>query len=47
VYGHRGRAWQVTRIRAGFHKRGTDGAADAARAELAKVVARFAQKLIE
>jgi hypothetical protein len=47
LWGHRGRQWYVTRIQPGFHRRGTDGAADAARAELVKVVADFAQKLIE
>lgn len=47
LYGHYERAWYVTRFQAGFHQRGTDGAADEVQAEMVKVVADFAQKLIE
>lgn len=47
LYGHRGSAWHVTKIRAGFHKRGTDGAADAVTTEIIKVVEDFAQRLIQ
>jgi hypothetical protein len=46
LYGQRKKTWYVTKIRPGFHKRGTDGAADAVVAELDKVVADFAQRLI-
>lgn len=46
LYGRRGRTWYVTRIRAGFHKRGTDGAADRVVTEIGKVVEDFTEKLI-
>lgn len=38
--------WHVTNIRPGFHQRGTERAADAVVAQLDKVVADFAQRLI-
>lgn len=37
--------WAVTKIRAGFHERGTRGAADRAAAELGKVLDDFADRL--
>lgn len=46
LYGKRGGAWYVTSIRPGFHKRGTDGAADAVTTEIVKVVEDFAKRLI-
>lgn len=43
----RKKKWYVTRVRAGFHKRGTEMAADNAVEALGQVVDRFAAKLIE
>ncbi|MCW2768473.1 MAG: hypothetical protein JWO11_4432 [Nocardioides sp.] len=37
--------WTVTRIRSGFHKRGTDGAADEAERQLSTVLGDFASRL--
>lgn len=38
--------WYVTKVRAGFHERGTESAADEAIAQLDKVVRDFTRKLI-
>lgn len=38
--------WAVTAVRGSFHKRGTDGAADEAEREMAKVLADLAERLI-
>jgi hypothetical protein len=38
--------WAVTRVRGGFHERGTDQAAEHARQEVLAVVKDFAQRLI-
>lgn len=42
-----GNPWAVTRVRGGFHKRGTDRAADEAERELSRVLDEFAHKLLE
>lgn len=42
----RKKRWYVTRIRPGFHKRGTESAMDAAREGLLQVVKDYADKLI-
>lgn len=39
--------WAVTSIRAGFWKRGTDGAADEAEKEVTRVVDEFAKRLVK
>lgn len=39
--------WTITKIRAGFHERGTDKAADAAERELTKVLDDFASRLLK
>lgn len=39
--------WAVTRVRGGFHERGTDQAAEFARQEVLEVVEDFAQRLIK
>lgn len=39
--------WAVTTVRGGFHKRGTDHAADEAEKQMDSVVADFAEKLIK
>ncbi|MEU7904108.1 hypothetical protein [Actinoplanes sp. NPDC049118] len=39
--------WSMTRIRAGFHRRGTDGAADEAAREIGKVLDDFASRLLK
>lgn len=44
VFGNRN-VWALTKIRAGFHKRGTDNAADEAVKQLAAVVEDFAHRL--
>lgn len=46
LYGRRAATWYVTRIRPGFHKRGTDKAADQVVEQLDLVVREFTQKLI-
>jgi hypothetical protein len=46
VYGNRN-AWTLTKIRAGFHKRGTDNAADEAVRQMDAVVRDFAARLIK
>lgn len=38
--------WAVTKIRAGFHKRGTADAADEAEREISKVAASLAERLV-
>lgn len=38
--------WSVTKIRGGFHQRGTDGAMDEAAQELVKVIDDFAHRLV-
>jgi len=38
--------WAVTRIAGGYHKRGTDDAADQAEAEMVKVIADLSQRII-
>jgi hypothetical protein len=45
-YGNRNK-WYVTKVRAGFHERGTERAGDEAVAALAEVVRDFSQKLIQ
>lgn len=37
--------WSVTKIRPGFHRRGTDGAMDAAQAEMENVINEYAHRL--
>jgi len=39
-------AWSVTTVKGGFHRRGTDHAADAAEREMSKVLDDFASRLI-
>ena len=46
LWGRRAQTWYVTSIRAGFHRRGTDGASDQMVAELDLVVREFTRKLI-
>jgi hypothetical protein len=46
VYGRRRRKWSTTRVRGGFHRRGTDNAADLAEKEMSIVLRDFAAKLI-
>lgn len=46
LWGRRLDRWYVTKIRAGFHRRGTDKAADQVVAELDQVVREFTKKLI-
>lgn len=43
----RKKRWYVTKIRGGFHERGTDQAMDAAAREMAEVVQDFAARLIK
>lgn len=47
VHGRRARRWTVTRVRGGFHRRGTDDAADQAEKEMSIVLRDFAAKLIK
>jgi hypothetical protein len=39
--------WAVTTVRGGFHRRGTDSAADAAEREMDKVLREFSARLIK
>lgn len=39
--------WTVTSIRPGFHRRGTDGAMDAAQAEMENVINEYARRLVD
>lgn len=39
--------WSVTKIRAGFHRRGTDHAIDHAKKELVKVIDDYARRLVK
>jgi hypothetical protein len=42
-----GNPWSTTKVKGGFHRRGTDHAADRAEEQMAKVLETFAQDLIE
>jgi hypothetical protein len=44
--GRQANPWSVTSVRGGFHRRGTDRAADAAEDEMIKVISDLADRLI-
>lgn len=46
VYGRR-RNWKTTRVRGGYHQRGTDHAADEVQEQMSTVLREFAAKLIK
>jgi len=46
IFGNR-KTWALTKIRPGFHKRGTDNAADEAAQQMDEVVREFAARLIK
>jgi hypothetical protein len=46
IFGNRN-AWALTKIRPGFHKRGTDNALDEATKQMGEVVRNFSARLIK
>lgn len=46
-FGRKANPWAVTRVKAGFHERGTKGAADEAERQVVSVLDEFAQRLLK